>query len=116
MAGWCLLLVAPFIGSFLGTVIRRLPEGRPIVLSARSGCEVSGARLAPGDLVPLVSWRWHTESAAIAAPRSAGSIRGARLARLPSRRSLSRSMAGTGLARWPARLVVVAAWLDRSAR
>src|SRR5205823_14876020 len=56
VGGWSLLLLAPFIGSFLGTVIRRLPEGRPIVMPARSGCEACGARLAPRDLVPLVSW------------------------------------------------------------
>src|SRR5438270_974358 len=54
--GWLLLLLSVFIGSFLGTVIRRLPEGRPIMMSARSACEACGARLAPRDLVPLVSW------------------------------------------------------------
>ena len=54
--GWFLLLLSVFIGSFLGTVIRRLPEGRPIMMSARSACEACGARLAPRDLVPLVSW------------------------------------------------------------
>ena len=45
--GWFLLLLSVFIGSFLGTVIRRLPEGRPIMMSARSACEACGARLAP---------------------------------------------------------------------
>lgn len=53
-AGWSLLLLAPFIGSFLGAVIRRLPEDRPVVW-ARSGCEWCGAALTPRDLVPLVS-------------------------------------------------------------
>src|SRR5437868_11841673 len=48
--GWFLLLLSVFIGSFLGTVIRRLPEGRPIMMSARSACEACGARLAPRDL------------------------------------------------------------------
>lgn len=47
--------MAPFIGSFLGVVIRRLPEGRPIVW-ARSACEGCGAPLTPRDLVPLLSW------------------------------------------------------------
>ena len=28
--GWGALLAAPFVGSFLGVVVRRLPEGRPI--------------------------------------------------------------------------------------
>ena len=54
-AGWALLLLAPFVGSFLGVLIRRLPEGRPIV-RGRSHCERCGARLTPRDLVPLISW------------------------------------------------------------
>lgn len=49
------LLLAPWVGSFLGVVIERLPEGRPIVL-ARSTCTACGAVLRPADLVPLVSW------------------------------------------------------------
>jgi len=53
--GWALLVLAPFVGSFLGVVIRRLPEGRPIV-RGRSCCERCGARLTPRDLVPLISW------------------------------------------------------------
>jgi len=55
LSDWVLLVVAPFIASFLGVVIRRLPEGRPLVW-ARSGCEACGTTLAPSDLVPLVSW------------------------------------------------------------
>ena len=54
-AGLGLILAAPVVGSFLGVLIRRLPEGRPIVW-ARSACESCGAALRPGDLVPLVSW------------------------------------------------------------
>lgn len=54
-AGWALLVAAPLIGSFLGVVIRRLPEGRALVW-ARSSCESCGAVLRPGELVPLVSW------------------------------------------------------------
>src|SRR5207237_8261984 len=54
-AGWFLLLLAPFVGSFLGTLIRRLPERRPLV-AARSCCEACGARLEMRDLVPLASW------------------------------------------------------------
>jgi leader peptidase (prepilin peptidase) / N-methyltransferase len=53
--GWPLLLLAPFVGSFLGVVIRRLPEGRPIV-RGRSLCERCGTRLTPRDLAPLLSW------------------------------------------------------------
>ncbi len=54
-AGWSAVLAAPFIGSFLGVLVRRLPEGRPVVW-ARSRCEGCGAALMPRDLVPLVSW------------------------------------------------------------
>ena len=50
-----LLTAAPFAGSFLGVLIGRLPAGRPIVLS-RSACEACGTRLAPRDLVPVLSW------------------------------------------------------------
>ena len=50
-----LLAVAPVIGSFLGVVVRRLPEGGAIGWS-RSRCECCGAVLAPRDLVPLISW------------------------------------------------------------
>ena len=49
------VLAAPFVGSFLGVVIRRLPEGRDLVLT-RSACESCGRALAPWDLVPLASW------------------------------------------------------------
>jgi leader peptidase (prepilin peptidase)/N-methyltransferase len=51
------LLLAPFIGSFLGVVIERLPEGRPVVL-ARSTCPACGEVLRARDLVPLLSWSW----------------------------------------------------------
>jgi leader peptidase (prepilin peptidase) / N-methyltransferase len=54
-AGWAAVAVAPFIGSFLGVVIRRLPEGRAIAWS-RSRCEGCGAALAAQDLIPLLSW------------------------------------------------------------
>lgn len=53
---WLLpLLVAPFVGSTLGTLVRRLPRGRPIVL-ARSACESCGARLGALELLPIASY------------------------------------------------------------
>jgi leader peptidase (prepilin peptidase)/N-methyltransferase len=55
LEGWLLLAAAPFVGSFLGVVVRRLPEGRAIVWS-RSQCEACGAVLGPRELVPLISW------------------------------------------------------------
>jgi leader peptidase (prepilin peptidase)/N-methyltransferase len=54
-AGWGLVLVAPFIGSFLGLLIRRLPDGSPIA-RGRSHCETCGATLRARDLVPILSW------------------------------------------------------------
>jgi leader peptidase (prepilin peptidase)/N-methyltransferase len=51
------LLLAPFAGSFLGVMIRRLPHGR-LLDPPRSACERCGAVIAVPDLVPLVSyWR-----------------------------------------------------------
>jgi leader peptidase (prepilin peptidase) / N-methyltransferase len=55
VTGWGALLSAPFVGSFLGVVVRRLPEGRPIAW-VRSRCEYCGAVLRASDLVPLCSW------------------------------------------------------------
>src|SRR5271166_4362248 len=54
-AEWGLLLVAPFVGSFLGLLIRRLPDGTPIA-RARSRCDACGATLRARDLVPILSW------------------------------------------------------------
>lgn len=54
-ARWSALIAAPFVGSFLGVVVRRLPDGDAIAL-ARSHCEACGAVLKPRDLVPLLSW------------------------------------------------------------
>ena len=55
LAGWGALLVAPFVGSFIGVVVRRVPEGRPVAWT-RSRCEHCGAVLRARDLVPLYSW------------------------------------------------------------
>lgn len=49
------VLLAPFIGSFLGVLVLRLPVGRPVVLS-RSACDHCGHLLASRDLAPLVSY------------------------------------------------------------
>ncbi len=55
MDGLLPLLLSPFIGSFLGVLIRRLPLGRSIAL-ARSACEGCGRTLPAQDLVPLLSF------------------------------------------------------------
>jgi leader peptidase (prepilin peptidase)/N-methyltransferase len=49
------LLAAPFVGSFLGVLITRLPLGSPVVVG-RSACPQCGARLGVRDLVPVVSF------------------------------------------------------------
>ena len=53
--GWVLLAVSPIVGSFIGVVIRRLPDGVTIV-GGRSVCEACGIVLQARDLVPLASW------------------------------------------------------------
>jgi leader peptidase (prepilin peptidase)/N-methyltransferase len=56
MTGWLApVLLAPFIGSFLGVLIVRLPAGRPVALG-RSACEHCGHRLGGRDLIPFVSY------------------------------------------------------------
>jgi leader peptidase (prepilin peptidase)/N-methyltransferase len=55
VAEWGLVLVAPFIGSFLGLLIRRLPDGSPIA-RGRSHCDICGTMLRARDLVPVLSW------------------------------------------------------------
>ena len=52
---WLPIIAAPFIGSFLGVLIRRLPAGQPIGL-ARSACGSCGTTLGALDLVPIVSF------------------------------------------------------------
>lgn len=52
---WLPVLAAPFVGSFLGVLIIRLPKGEPVVLS-RSRCAWCGHVLGARDLVPIVSW------------------------------------------------------------
>jgi leader peptidase (prepilin peptidase) / N-methyltransferase len=53
--GLGLLLVAPLVGSFLGVIVRRVPEGLPIAW-VRSRCEWCGAQLRAHDLLPILSW------------------------------------------------------------
>jgi leader peptidase (prepilin peptidase)/N-methyltransferase len=55
LPAWMILLVAPMIGSWLGVLVRRWPQGRPVAL-ARSCCDECGHQLGPLDLVPLVSF------------------------------------------------------------
>jgi leader peptidase (prepilin peptidase)/N-methyltransferase len=53
---WLLpILVSPFIGSFLGVLIQRLPDGDDVV-AARSRCDACHRTLGPADLIPIVSF------------------------------------------------------------
>ena len=54
-ADWVLIATAPIIGSFLGVLITRLPEGASI-LWVRSRCDFCATTLAARDLVPWASW------------------------------------------------------------
>src|SRR6201993_595963 len=49
------VVLAPFVGSFLGVLAMRLPVGGPVVIG-RSVCDGCGRRLGAPGLVPLVSW------------------------------------------------------------
>jgi leader peptidase (prepilin peptidase) / N-methyltransferase len=55
LAEWELLVAAPFIGSFVGVVIDRLPDGIGLVFR-RSHCGQCATALTACDLVPLASW------------------------------------------------------------
>ena len=50
-----LLIAAPFIGSFLGTLVLRLPTGQAVI-AARSACAQCGHRLGVMELLPLLSY------------------------------------------------------------
>lgn len=52
---WALLAAAPFIGSFAGVVIDRLPDGRSIVWG-RSSCGHCGHKLGVLELIPVLGW------------------------------------------------------------
>jgi len=49
------VLLAPFIGSFLGVVVTRI-DSPPSIVFGRSACASCGAQLAARDLIPFVSW------------------------------------------------------------
>ena len=55
LEAWALLAAAPFIGSFVGVVIDRLPEGRSF-LWGRSSCAHCGHTLGVLELIPVLGW------------------------------------------------------------
>jgi len=52
-----LAVIAPFIGSFLGLLVKRLPKSRPFVV-ARSSCDSCEHVLSSAELIPILSWAW----------------------------------------------------------
>ncbi|WP_425099664.1 prepilin peptidase [Tropicibacter sp. S64] len=55
VAAVLLIVLAPFVGSFLGVLVDRLPRGEDVV-TARSACRACGQVLGPRDLVPILSF------------------------------------------------------------
>lgn len=55
LADWYLVAMAPFVGSFVGLVIDRLPESEGST-GPRSCCKHCGTVLTVRDLVPIASW------------------------------------------------------------
>lgn len=49
------LVAAPFVGSFIGLLVMRLPAGRPVVFG-RSACDHCAKPLDGYDLIPVFSW------------------------------------------------------------
>ena len=49
-----LVMVAPFVGSFLGVLADRLPRGEDVI-AAPSRCRACGRRLGWGELIPILS-------------------------------------------------------------
>ena len=119
MGSVALLLIAPFVGSFLGVLVRRLSSGRSVVWPG-SHCETCGRRLGVPELVPIVSFvalrgrcrgcgaaidRMHLEIelAAVLVP----ALLGAALPTAPVATLLAGSVLGWGL--------LALAWIDLAA-
>lgn len=52
---FAIVAAAPFVGSFLGLLVERLPRGQPVFWS-RSECATCRHKLAPLDMIPIASW------------------------------------------------------------
>jgi leader peptidase (prepilin peptidase) / N-methyltransferase len=52
---WLPLVLAPFIGSFLGTLVLRLPAGEGVI-AGRSRCDRCHQVLSAWELVPVLGW------------------------------------------------------------
>lgn len=108
------VLAAPFVGSFLGVLIRRLPRGRG-VLWGRSACEACGHALGVADLLPLASFLALRGRCRFCGGRIAGAHLAIELAALAV--PLSALLAGiTGMALWVSCglgwALLALAWID----
>ena len=89
------IAVAPFVGSFLGVLIHRLPEGRSVIWG-RSHCDSCGITLGLPEIIPIVG-------SLLAGGRCRAC--GASISRL----YLLVELAATGVALWS--VLVVPGWL-----
>ena len=55
MGSVIIVLIAPFVGSFLGVLVRRMSRGQSVAWPG-SHCEACRRRLGPLELVPIVSY------------------------------------------------------------
>lgn len=97
---WVPVVSAPFVGSFLGVLVTRLPAREPVMWS-RSRCPHCRHTLGAADLVPLVSWL---------AARGRCRYCSARVASFYP----AMELAATGLALWAAAVVPAGAILWQS--
>lgn len=49
------MVLGGVVGSFMGLVLIRLPDGRPLVMD-RSACDTCDKELEPVELIPVISW------------------------------------------------------------
>ena len=57
LPAWVILLISPFIGSFLGLLAARMPRNEGVIFG-RSHCDRCGHALHAADEIPFVSWLW----------------------------------------------------------
>ena len=113
ITGWTLLAAAPFVGSFLGVLVRELPRATP-ALWRRSACPCCAARLGALDLVPLLSYaalrgRCRHCGAAIGAFHPAIELAGCGVALWAVLAAPADRLASDGLLGWT---LLALAWID----
>ena len=115
MGGWWIALAAaPFAGSFLGVLIRRLPREHPD-LWGRSACEACGHALGPLELVPVASFLTQRGRCRACHARIAGAHLAVELAALGVA-GMAAAVAATGVQLWAGCALgwtlLALAWID----